>query len=72
MSTLLLPAGYTIVETDDEIGELGRQRLTQWGAERAAERANERRIGHSVSYRAVQRGRLRWAVVCFQNLAVKP
>jgi hypothetical protein len=72
LNTLLLPDGYTLVTTDDEIGELGRRHLTGWGAGRAAARANDRRIGHSVSFRPVRRGRWSWAVVAFQNLAVPP
>jgi hypothetical protein len=65
---MIVPAGYSVVETDERVGELG-GRLTRRGAERLRATYPPRHPG--LRYEIERRGGLRWdrwIVVGYQNV----
>lgn len=61
-------SSYRVVETDEELAELG-WRWTRGGAERLAKGRGPRLLP-TYHLRIERRGLFRWAVVAYQNRAV--
>lgn len=68
----LLHGDYQALETEQPVSSIGALswHLTRRGAERAAAKYNARRVVASYACRAVRKGRWRWEVIAFQNVAI--